>query len=311
VDDDRIPKARPARRPLDLPQVSGATDDEVLRGYLELVRTWRDRSTSTVRFRHDDLVVLVGILGTDAREIERRLVSLTGCTRSTARRFRRLLLISAAALPVGLTGLAIAVPSTPVVQEPPSIRSAATTAPVLTAVDPITTQKSAIVREPVASTPVPPAPATVLEPTSTPLVPTAEPLPGAEATVSIPDLGIDLPVVEGGQSVIDEGIVAHYTATGWLEPTPAGAVGTYWLAAHHATHGGPFADLPDIAVGDAVTITTPTESFTYTVTSLEVVRPDAGFGPVYGADPSARAILLQTCLDSTRRLLVHGILTVT
>ena len=44
------------------------------------------------------------------------------------------------------------------------------------------------------------------------------------------------------------------------------------------------------------------------MTSTEVVEDDAGFGPVYGTDPTAPVILLQTCLDHVRRLLVHGAL---
>jgi LPXTG-site transpeptidase (sortase) family protein len=130
-----------------------------------------------------------------------------------------------------------------------------------------------------------------------------------EATVSIPSLNIELPIIEGGQGVIDEGVVAHYVGAGWLAPIAAGGVGTYWLAAHHVTHGGPFDRLPDIQIGAEVWVTTPSQTFIYTVTSMENVGILAGYTPVYGADPSARTILLQTCLSSTGRLLVHGILT--
>lgn len=319
MDDVRMAQAGPARQPLDLGRAPGTTDDEVLRGYLELVRTWRGRSTSTMRFRHDDLVVLVGILGTDAKDIERRLIAITGCTRSTAKRFRRLLFVSLAALPVGLTGLVVTAPTlgepaasaeygypgpsaTTTAAAPGSVVAATASAPVLTNVDAAAVTKAAPVVAPTTTTAPPPPPA----PAATPIVE-----PGAEAHVSIPDLGIELPVIGGGQAVIDDGDVAHYSAEGWLAPIPAGDAGTYWLAAHQSTHGGPFAALPEIAVGDEVSVTTPTATFTYTVTSMEVVERDAGFGPVYGPDPSARVILLQTCLDSTRRLLVHGTLTAT
>jgi sortase (surface protein transpeptidase) len=131
-----------------------------------------------------------------------------------------------------------------------------------------------------------------------------------EATVVVASLGIDLPIVEGGQEVIDKGVVAHYRGPGWLTPTAAGAIGTYWLAAHEVTHGGPFDRLRAIRIGALVRVTTTADqTFVYTVTSLQVVGTTATHATVYGTDPTARLILLQTCLDAFHRLLVHGVLT--
>ena len=109
--------------------------------------------------------------------------------------------------------------------------------------------------------------------------------------------------------MIDEGVVAHYEGPGWRPPVPAGAVGTYWLAAHHATHGAPFARLPAIRVGAQVIVATAGHTYTYTVTFLQVVGTSATYATVYGTQPTARVILLQTCLGATERLLVHGALT--
>jgi len=131
-----------------------------------------------------------------------------------------------------------------------------------------------------------------------------------EATVVVASLGIDLPIVEGGQEVIDKGVVAHYRGQGWLTPTAAGAIGTYWLAAHEVTHGGPFDRLQAIRIGALVRVTTTVDqTFVYVVTSLQVVGTTATHATVYGTDPTARLILLQTCLDASHRLLVHGVLT--
>jgi LPXTG-site transpeptidase (sortase) family protein len=129
--------------------------------------------------------------------------------------------------------------------------------------------------------------------------------------VSIPSLGIDLPIIEGGQSVIDRGVAAHYYEDGWKQPVAPGAPGTYWLAAHHVTHGAPFKALPDVAVGAEIRIRANGKTFTYTVTSKQVVGLLPGDIAIYGTDEAAPAILLQTCLDGTRRLLVHGILSAT
>ena len=134
----------------------------------------------------------------------------------------------------------------------------------------------------------------------------------AEATLAIPSLGIDVPIELGSQAVIDAGVAAHYEAPGWLPPTAAGAPGTFWLAAHHVTHGGPFLRLPAIHVGAAVVITTPTgQRYVYVVTSLQIVGTTASYATVYGTKPSARLILLQTCFGAANRLFVHGVLTQT
>ena len=286
-------------------------------------------------FRPDDLRVLVGILGTDATEIERRLIAITGCSTSAAKRFRRLLLmglalplsvVTAAAISPALASTPTATPAVRattvrlatqpavnVAPGPTTTPPAAGTVVVVGTVRPTTTPTTKPASAPPTTAAVPVAP---VAPTAAPVAPVtpaaatqlAE-VANEEATVSIPRLGIDLPVVEGGQSVIDEGVVAHYVGAGWLAPVPAGAPGTYWLAAHHVTHGGPFDALPNIKIGDEVVVNTGSHTFVYTVTATQVVGVYAGYGPVYGTDPSARTILLQTCLNETDRFLVHGILT--
>jgi LPXTG-site transpeptidase (sortase) family protein len=127
--------------------------------------------------------------------------------------------------------------------------------------------------------------------------------------VTIASVGIELPVFLGGQSVIDQGLVTHYTAPGWEDPVWPGAPGTYWLAAHATTHGAPFGSLPDLAAGAEIRLDTGTQTFTYTVTSTQITGLYPGDDLMYGIDPTAAVILLQTCIDDTRRLLVHGTLT--
>ncbi len=183
-------------------------------------------------------------------------------------------------------------------------------------VAPIDVERSAIT-EPTPPVVVPPetqvvAPAEAYEEPEPPTAAVNATVPsGAEAVVTIASIGIDLPVVLGGQSVIDQGVVAHYTAPGWEPPVPAGAPGTYWLAAHATTHGSPFGTLPDIAVGTEVHVNTGSQTFVYTVTSKQVTGLWPGDDVMYGTDPTVPVILLQTCVDGVRRLLVHGTLTAT
>ncbi len=306
----------PPRLSLDPSLVPGLSDRSVLGQYLNLVREWRNvDNLSGIRFRPDDLAVLVGIVGTDASEIERKLIALTGCTKSTARQFRHIFLVSLAALPVGLAGAALAATSaasaaaTPAATAP-SLQTAETSAartPARVSSISVTraTQVGSTAPRPTAEIPAQPptgSPATAAA-RNVPLVAATagrviQPAPARisaeqpEATLSIPKLDIDLPVVAGGQSIVDEGVVAHFLAPGWLAPIAAGGVVTYWLAAHHLTHGAPFDRLPEMRPGDLIRVTSRGRPFVYTVTSTEVVGIFAGYTPVYGPDLTAHTVLV-------------------
>ena len=185
---------------------------------------------------------------------------------------------------------------------------------------PPTTPRAVVVRRalaPAPPAPPPPPPTTTVTSTMPPRRPTAPPAPTppppaarrGEATVVIARLGIDQPVFLGGQAMIDRWVVAHFTDPRWLPPTDPGAPGTYWLAAHATSTGGPFQALVRAAAGDLVEIrVTNGPTFDYQVTSTEVTGPDVEPSTVYGNDPDARLILLQTCEGPQSRLLVHGVL---
>ena len=139
--------------------------------------------------------------------------------------------------------------------------------------------------------------------------PTAPLVAGQAATVEIPSLGVSLPVVRGGQDVIDRGVAAHYTGAQWRPPTDPGRPGTYWLAAHNSTHGSPFGSLAAIADGAEVRIITLDGTvFTYVITSRDLVGTSTTRATVYGHDATVPRILLQTCEGTAKRLLVHGTL---
>jgi sortase (surface protein transpeptidase) len=165
---------------------------------------------------------------------------------------------------------------------------------------PSTLVKAAIAPIPAPTTTTAPAPA------ATP----AAMVPGQEATVEIPSLGISLAVVRGGQDVIDRGVAAHYEGKNLRLPTDPGQPGTYWLAAHNSTHGSPFGNLHDIADGAEVRIIGRDGTvFTYRITSRDLVGTTTTLATVYGADATVPSILLQTCEGAAQRLLVHGVLT--
>ncbi len=91
----------PARRPLGREGFEGMSEADVLKHHLRQVQAWR-KSERPQCFRADDLRVLVGILGTDGPTIEARLRALTGCTKKTAKWFRRLFVLGLAASAGGL-----------------------------------------------------------------------------------------------------------------------------------------------------------------------------------------------------------------
>jgi len=130
----------PPRRPLDLAAFDGMSEAAILKHYVRQVRTWR-RARSPQGFRQADLEVLIRILGTDPRAIEKKLRALTGCRRSTAKNFRRLLVVGlvAATAAVLAQGMASASGrSVPVQPRPPAATAAAptshTTTPATTVV---------------------------------------------------------------------------------------------------------------------------------------------------------------------------------
>jgi sortase (surface protein transpeptidase) len=132
---------------------------------------------------------------------------------------------------------------------------------------------------------------------------------GQEATLSIPSIGLTLPIFVGGQSTIDRGVVTHYVSPEERPPVPPGSPGTYWLAAHHSTHGAPFGRLPALQNGAKVDVIVGNTTYIYTVTSREVTGAQVSKSTVYGPDRTTPRILLQTCEGSADRLLIHGVLT--
>jgi transcriptional regulator with XRE-family HTH domain len=78
----------------------------ILRSYIALVRSWRGTAGGPLRFRADDVAVLVALLGREPATIERRLVELTGCDPAEASRLRRVLVASLVVLPITVGSVA-------------------------------------------------------------------------------------------------------------------------------------------------------------------------------------------------------------
>ncbi|NBE52050.1 class E sortase [Streptomyces sp. YC537] len=142
----------------------------------------------------------------------------------------------------------------------------------------------------------------------------------AYAVLSIPRLGVRVPVAEGvGKAgVLDKGYVGHYPRT--AQP---GRAGNFAVAGHRNTHGEPFRYVNRLRDGDRVEVRTRNATYTYTVdrrlaqtlpsdggvidpVPRSAVRPGAGY------DERGYYLTLTTCtpeFSSKYRLVVWGKLT--
>jgi sortase A len=121
-------------------------------------------------------------------------------------------------------------------------------------------------------------------------------------------------VVEGVDLDDLRGTVGHYPTS--QQP---GAIGNFAVAAHRATNGEPFRDLPAVVPGDKVYVETEDTWYVYTVRRTEIVQPtDVDvILPVprqAGVTPTKAVITLTTCNPrwaSYQRWITYGDLTET
>jgi LPXTG-site transpeptidase (sortase) family protein len=151
---------------------------------------------------------------------------------------------------------------------------------------PAPTAAPAPIRSPVPT--VPPAPTVTRPPTLTP-IPIALPVlpsptpppPGLPVRLVIPSIQVDTPVVELNAQPDDAGVLqwetvpfvaGHYRLTG-----PVGAPTNVVLSGHVVTRGlgNVFRDLYRLRPGDPIVVYTDRGHFTYRVSRLRVVKPEA------------------------------------
>ncbi|MFS8201803.1 class E sortase [Streptomyces sp. CWNU-52B] len=139
----------------------------------------------------------------------------------------------------------------------------------------------------------------------------------AYAVLSIPRLGLRVPVAEGVSKgdVLNKGYVGHYPGT--AQP---GRAGNFALAGHRNTHGEPFRYINRLRRGDRIQVETRAAVYTYVVdrtlpsTSAGdggVIRevPHSAVKPSYGYADPGHYLTLTTCTPeytSTYRLVVWG-----
>lgn len=138
------------------------------------------------------------------------------------------------------------------------------------------------------------------------------PAPPAPTALSIPSLGIDMPVITVG--VADDGTMGLPKSVydvGWYEfgPAPASPAGTTVMASHvdSAAEGlGPFAELIDIEQGAEVVVADASGvTHLYTVSSIErVSKSEVQLDSVFARDGDRRLVLV-TCGGDFDRSIGH------
>lgn len=158
------------------------------------------------------------------------------------------------------------------------------------------------------------------DPESTASEPAEIPVGEAYGVIEIPRFGDDWSwfIVQGTQDDDLKNGPGHY-----LDSAYPGELGNFAIAGHRSGHGEPFAQFPELQVGDEVTIRTANGTYVYELDSAPGGDPDGNrinisevwvVDPVPGepgAEPTERRITLTTCwprYGSSHRMYATGTL---
>jgi len=141
------------------------------------------------------------------------------------------------------------------------------------------------------------------DPIDTPSPSKEPPKLDAIATIRIPSIKVNLPVLEGATQKNMKYAAAHLTET-----APIGEVGNAAIAAHRMRAKGKlFNRLNEVKEGDKIMVETKGETYTYVVTGTSIVEPtDVS---VLNYNKTDRRLTLITCdpvVNPTHRLIVHA-----
>ncbi len=131
------------------------------------------------------------------------------------------------------------------------------------------------------------------------------PTPGPQQAIrlQIPALGVDAPVVQGdGWEQLKKGVGQHI---GSVNP---GESGNIVLSAHNDVFGELFRYLDRLKAGDQIIIHSNQRSYTYIVTTSEIVEPTRVDVMSSGRENAATLISCYPYLVDKKRIIVHAVL---
>ncbi len=142
------------------------------------------------------------------------------------------------------------------------------------------------------------------------VTPLPVPTPGPEQAkrILIPAIGVDAPVVEG-----DDWETLKTGAGHLIGSANPGERGNCVISAHNDIYGEIFRDLPDLTVGDEITVQTVSTSYTYRVEQTRIVDPTDP-SSVRVLDPTSTPVLtLVSCypyrVDTHRIVVIASLVT--
>lgn len=131
-----------------------------------------------------------------------------------------------------------------------------------------------------------------------------QPVVKAATRVVIPSIGVDAPVGEGTDWESLKYKVGHQPGT--INP---GQRGNMVLAAHNDVYGEIFRYLPDVPVGEVITIYAGDEAFGYKITERRIITPDQVEVMLPTTGPTVTLISCYPYLIDTHRIVLFGELT--
>ncbi len=130
-------------------------------------------------------------------------------------------------------------------------------------------------------------------------IPTSGPQQATQ--IQIPALTVDAPVVQGdGWEQLKKGVAQH---VGSADP---GQTGNVVLSAHNDVYGEIFRNLDQLKRGDKVILFTPQRSYTYIVSSIQIVAPTDVDVMAATPDPIVTLISCYPYMVDTQRIVVQA-----
>ncbi|GIK37507.1 MAG: hypothetical protein BroJett011_13400 [Chloroflexota bacterium] len=141
-----------------------------------------------------------------------------------------------------------------------------------------------------------------LQPRSaSPPVSLPEPVAQPPTRILIPAIGVDAPVGEGTDWESLKYKVGHHPGT-----ANPGQRGNMVLAAHNDVYGEIFRYLPDVPVGEVITVYAGEESFRYRLTERRIIRPEQTEVMLPTTGPTVTLISCYPYLIDTYRIILFG-----
>lgn len=132
-------------------------------------------------------------------------------------------------------------------------------------------------------------------------IPMSEPVIEPATRIIIPAIGVDAPVGEGTDWESLKYKVGHHPGT-----ANPGQRGNMVLAAHNDVYGEIFRYLPDVPVGETITVYAGEETFRYRLTERRIIRPEQTEVMLPTTGPTVTLISCYPYLIDTYRIILFG-----